>query len=87
MNFIANRSLYLYYWAILSNHSCFQHNSRAVARGVKLGGCKLSVCRLVGMALERCFFVTHTYSFVEGLKFLSICGVARYLPLEGVNCE
>ena len=26
MNFIANRSLNLCYWAILSNHVCFQHN-------------------------------------------------------------
>ena len=26
MNFIANRSLNLYYWAILSNHLCFHHN-------------------------------------------------------------
>ena len=44
----------------------------------------LSACRLLGMAFERCFLShTHTHILlVEGLKFLSTSGVARFLPSE-----
>ena len=67
-----------------------KYEIRAVARGIKLGGCKLSICRLVGMAFGRAF-LSHTHIlFVERLNFLTTSGVAMFLPLKeggGVSCE
>ena len=46
----------------------------AVAKDIELGGAKLSICRLVGVAFwhgfsERPFIVTYTYFFVRGSLF------------------
>ena len=65
---------------------------RAVARAIKLGGggCKLSICRLMGMAFER-GFLSHRRTLCCGARF-PLHWWRSQAPIfgregEGVNCQ